>query len=292
MIERILAHMLAHPEAAARLPELANGRGLSSVLIGSRWERRTTWAVFAAGSPAPAVVIKADHNDAYKPRLQAEHAALTALSRRPELAGTVPEPVALLPFGNALVLAQRGLAGVPLSVRARQRLRSSPRRSAREHNLVMGWLTRLQGPGRPDAGAPIDGAMVSARVQQALRGTDGREAFVRDVRAMAAAWPDLVLPVLPGHGDLGPSNCLLDGAAVRVFDWEGGVGDRTPLADLVVFLNHYARAQPSATTGCPARQRLSGQPSWTTAGSRVSRLAPTSANWGASACRPRRRSTC
>lgn len=61
------------------------------------------------------------------------------------------------------------------------------------------------------------------------------------------------LPLLPGHGDLGTTNIVIDGDAVGICDWEGGSGVRPPLADIVVFLNHYGRALPTPAYRLPAR---------------------------------------
>jgi hypothetical protein len=47
------------------------------------------------------------------------------------------------------------------------------------------------------------------------------------------------------------SNCLLGDGRIRVIDWEGGVGTRTPTADLVIFLTHYVPAQPTHRNRLP-----------------------------------------
>jgi aminoglycoside phosphotransferase (APT) family kinase protein len=62
----------------------------------------------------------------------------------------------------------------------------------------------------------------------------------------AERWHHVSLPSTAGHGDLGPSNCLISSSGqVGVTDWEGGVGTRSPLVDILIFLHHYARAVPT-----------------------------------------------
>ena len=148
---------------------------------------------------------------------------------------------------------------------ARQRARPSPRACAAEHRLVSDWLTRLHGDIAAAPRHTLDGAQVVERAEEALAmvaveaGNQAGSAslpapsstFLPRLRTAAAAWLELTLPVLTGHGDLGPSSCLLGDGRIRVIDWEGGVGTRTPTADLVIFLTHYVPAQPTTATGCP-----------------------------------------
>ncbi|MGH3664701.1 MAG: hypothetical protein ACRDU8_01190 [Egibacteraceae bacterium] len=242
MIRTLLAELLAEHDHGGRIAHLTADSRLRVAQIWSRWEGRVVWTLFTRRCSAPVMVVKADHNRGYQQRLRREHQALQAVSQRPELRGTVPEPLTMFTTGPRLVLAQTGLPGTPLTVRARQRIRPSPRRSAAEHRQLLDWLERLQGGGGQRV--VVDADKVLEQAAAAIHGDDEAAGFLSDLRAMAADWSDLTLPLLPGHGDLAPSNCLLHGGQVRVIDWEGGVGTRTPLADLIIFLNHYARCQP------------------------------------------------
>ncbi|MBA3372694.1 MAG: hypothetical protein M3493_05200 [Actinomycetota bacterium] len=214
------------------------------VQMGSRREGRAVWALFANRRATPSVIIKVDHSARYRHRLVAEHEALTALRPREDLTGTVPRPLGLVRTKRRIIVIQTGLPGRPMNVVLRQRGRASARISARDHEGTFDWLSTLQS--RPPAGTvTIHPDAVHERVATAVgEPLDRQRAFLRHVRDLGTAIGQVQLPLLPGHGDLGTSNCLLDRSAVRVIDWEGGAHPRTPIEDAVLLLNHYARALP------------------------------------------------
>ncbi|MDQ3537518.1 MAG: aminoglycoside phosphotransferase family protein [Actinomycetota bacterium] len=217
----------------------------AAVQMGSRREGRAVWALFASQQVTPALVVKVDHNARYSGRLVAEHEALTALERRADLAGTVPRPVGMVRRKRRVIVVQTGLPGRPLNVVLRQRARTSARTSARDDEVLFDWLFLLQNR-PPVAFATIQPDTVVQRVATALgEPTDRQRAFLKHVEHSGTAIGPLTLPLLPGHGDLGTTNCLLDRGALRVIDWEGGAQPRTPIVDAVLLLNHYARALPS-----------------------------------------------
>ncbi|MFD0853611.1 hypothetical protein ACFQ07_15345, partial [Actinomadura adrarensis] len=65
----------------------------------------------------------------------------------------------------------------------------------------------------------------------------------------------LAVPTRQLHGDLGPSNYFIDRGQLRVVDWEGSVPQGAPLAETVLFLNHYARALPGRHNQLPKPDR-------------------------------------
>ncbi len=219
------------------------------VHITSRWEGRTVCALFCGREREPSMVLKVDAFPLHQPRLHAEYQALSWVWRTPGMRASVPEPIALFPTGSGLVLAQSGVPGVPLSVALRRRWRSDARAAARDHAMVFGWLADLHASGRPAPPAVFDAKRMLGRLRTGLGlvadgGLEPYGSFLKVLKAEASQFAGLRIPVLPGHGDLAPSNCQISGDDVAVVDWEGGVGPREPLADLVVFLNHYARAAP------------------------------------------------
>lgn len=72
----------------------------------------------------------------------------------------------------------------------------------------------------------------------------GRRGFIDNVAALGASLGPLRVPRTQIHGDLAPSNCLVSRSGVRFVDWEGAVPEAEPLSEIVLFLNHYARATP------------------------------------------------
>ena len=250
------------------------------------------FAVFATGDVDPSLVIKIDRQPVHKARLRAEFAALSELDERPQITGRVPRPLAFFDVGRFSVLAQTGVPGVPLNVVLRRRLRVTRRRCEADQGRVLGWLADLQdvAGSREVASAPLDGGAAVARMQAILEnGPNDAAPFLRAMSRQAERWQGVSLPMTPGHGDFGPSNCLITPSGeVGVIDWEGGVGLRSPLVDLVVFLHHYARALP--TRRQLGLQAPSAGRSWATAGSPSSprrACMPTSAGLGWSRRSPR-----
>lgn len=217
----------------------------SAIHITSRWEGRAVYAFFSGREKTPSLVLKVDSQPMYQPRLRTEYKTLCWYDASPGLKNRMPRPVALFTTGSHLALAETGVSGVPLNVLLRRRIRSGPERSARDHAMVFGWLAALHGSADSLASVPFESERAVKQMAAGL--PDDRAVWRPFLHAMTAAaerFADLRIPVLPAHGDLAPSNCLVQGSSIGVIDWEGGVEPREPLADIVVFLNHYARALP------------------------------------------------
>jgi hypothetical protein len=217
-------------------------RRVHAVLIASPWVGRSVWAVFAGRRPVPTVIVKVDADPGSHPRLRREHQALTALHRRTDLRGFVPPPVLLRSLGSRLVLVQGGLPGTPLTIRARTRLRGSVPQKEAEQQALLRWLHRLQSPATNE-GFHIDADAVLRRLRRLAGNTAATRHLEARLQQTTDTWGGLTVPVVPCHGDLTAANILLHRGTVAVFDWEGGLDQRMALADLVVFLNSYARRQ-------------------------------------------------
>ncbi|MQA80618.1 MAG: hypothetical protein GEV10_19430 [Streptosporangiales bacterium] len=214
-----------------------------AVHLCSRWEGRAVYAVFGLREGTPSLLLKIDTKPAEQQRLRMEYEAL-AWHDAPTMRGLMPAPVALLTVGPWLVLAETALPGVPLHVILRRRIRSGEHKTMRDHEGVFACLATLHA-GRTGRPTPFDAEELLRRLRACLpEDLPARTPFLRAVEAEAARFPDLRIPLLPGHGDLTPSNCLISGSSVGLTDWEGGLGFREPLTEIVVFLNHYARALP------------------------------------------------
>lgn len=215
----------------------------TAVLLCSRYEGRAVWGVFRDRAAEPFLFVKIDHTKPQKARLRREHATLVALRDRADLRSRVPHPVALLERGSKLVLVQTAVPGTPLHVRLRRRLRARPEQSRIEHMQVLDFLRRLQ-TSAPAQSIIVDPETVLDKVRS-LPDLDGAElAGSPELSALAREWSPVELPIMAGHGDLSPSNCMIDGDRLGVIDWEGGAYERTTLVDVIVFLYRYALVHP------------------------------------------------
>lgn len=260
------------PQLAARLDgdAVADGGWIADarlVHLGSKWEGRAAFVLFAPSAPGPRLVIKVDRTRRGGRRLRREHDALRSVAGVRELVGTVPRSVGLFEHARAVVLVQTALGGRPLAVDLRRRLRPTARRIRMDHDLVMAWLRNLQGSqslnGSPRR-RPLDADQTVTLAEQVLpRDESWARSAVRRLAALGADVGAIDLPVARGHGDLGPSNVLVapDGQRhqrrrvgwVGVVDWEGASTQAPVLNDVLMFLHHYARATPTPRHGLMER---------------------------------------
>jgi len=138
--------------------------------------------------------------------------------------------------------AHAGLPGIPLTIRARNRLRGSIRQNEVEQRALLRWLHLLQASPPPERFS-IDADRGLRQLRRLVGDTPGARGLEARLQPTADSWGGLALPMVLGHGDLTAGNVLLHQGKVRVFDWEGGLDQRMALADLVVFLINYARWQ-------------------------------------------------
>lgn len=216
------------------------------VYLGSRWVGRGVYAVFTGRTSTPSVVVKVDFLDEHQGRLRAEWESLNDLTGHPALEGRVPRPLALFPVKHALVLAQRGLPGVPMNVVLRRRLRPGMRSTERDHRALLEWMKLLHTASAEDSVTDVEPEAVVDRVARAIKPTGlSSTAILERFAAVAAATGPLRMPLRPQHGDLGTSNILLSRGRAGVIDWEGGHAQAPPLQDMLIFLGQYARAVPA-----------------------------------------------
>ena len=224
--------------------------GARLVHLGSKWEGRAAFVLFTPSDPRPRLVVKVDRTRRGRRRLHREHDALCAIAGVPELAGTIPRPVALFEHSDALVLAQTALDGRTLAVDLRRRLRPTLRRVRADHDAVLTWLRDLQGPLDAHARRPVEADETVAMAEQILpRDEAWADRTVARLGALAADIGTVGIPLVRGHGDLGPSNIIVAPGGVGVVDWEGATAQAPALNDVLMFLHHYARATPAPRGG-------------------------------------------
>lgn len=226
----------------------ALGRSGSAVVLGSRWEGRVVYSLFAPRERTPAVVLKIDTNPTHQPRLYREHEALLRVSKVPDMAGLAPAPLGVHEYGDAVAMAQTALPGAPLNVVLRRRFRHGARRSARDHAQVLAWLATFRA-GMSGTTITVEPQTVQQRLAKVLP-TDapGAADLSRWMDKAGAGLGPVKVPARPVHGDLAPSNCFVHRGRMGVLDWEGALAEGSPLAETLLFLNHYARAIPGSNT--------------------------------------------
>lgn len=252
MLNRIVDVIRAGlPESAPPQVVAALTRPPSAVVLGSRWEGRVVYALFAPRGRVPAVVVKVDTNPEYQPRLREEHDALTRVAADPAMAGLAPLPLGVHRCGDAVVMAQSALPGTSLNILLRQRFRQSRRRSARDHARLLSWLHTFHGSASEETVTVTPEGVLELLTQSLPSELPGAGELTEWMARTGAELGDLTVPVRPLHGDLGPSNCFVHRGRMRVVDWEGEVAQGSPLAEVVLFLNHYARAIPGPDAQMP-----------------------------------------
>jgi hypothetical protein len=243
------------PDLAGRLADdtVAAGdwiAGARLVHLGSKWEGRAAFVLFAPSDPHPRVVVKVDRTRRGRRRLRREHDALCAIAGVPRLTGTVPRSLALFERAGTLVLAQTALDGRTLAVDLRRRLRPTLRRVRADHDAVLTWLRDLQGPLDAHARRPVEADETVAMAEQVLPRDEAWAArTIAWLTASAARIGTIEIPLVRGHGDLGPSNIMVAPGGVGVVDWEGAAAQAPALNDVLMFLHHYARATPAPRGG-------------------------------------------
>ncbi|MDS1272244.1 phosphotransferase [Lipingzhangella sp. LS1_29] len=226
-------------------------RPLTAITLGSRWEGRIVWAVFAERSRTPTAVLKLDTRPKYQPRLRKEHEALHQLAQIPDMADLAPAPLGLYSLGSALMLAQTAQAGVPLHVQLSRRYWRRRQSATRDHARLRSWLAALR-TGTTGATTPVDPEAVQQRLAIALdRDSPGAAALQDRMAELGDEFGHLHVPTQPLHGDLDPSNCFTGRRGLSVVDWEGFTLQGPPLAEVLLFLNHYARAVPTRDAWVP-----------------------------------------
>jgi hypothetical protein len=209
------------------------------------------YALFAPRGRVPAVVVKVDTNPDHQPRLREEHDALVRVAENPAMAGLAPLPLGVHRCGDAVVMAQSALPGTSLNILLRQRSRQSRRRSTRDHAQMLTWLNTFHGSAAEETVTVTPEGVLELVAQTLPAEAPGAEELTRWMSSTGSGLGDLAVPVRPLHGDMGPSNCFVHRGRMRVIDWEGEVVQGPPLAEVMLFLNHYARAIPGPNAQMP-----------------------------------------
>lgn len=199
-----------------------------------------SFLLFDGSGSGPRCHLKLARTAERRRSLEHEHATLRRLAAVGAVGAGVPEPLALFPAGDWLVLAQRCLPGTPLSVRVRRR--PHLRRARTDVRRALAWLRGFQAATSDGSSTVIDGAAVRDAV--GVHAASLPSAFVASVLAAADRHAGLRVPLVFAHGDYWPGNVLLDREEIGVVDWEGAASGRSPVDDLFFFLLTYALCVP------------------------------------------------
>ena len=238
MIETVVELIREDPKAAALLPDQVHALLLRGGPSGSR----VSLLLFTASNGSPVLHAKLGHGEATRARLRHEYTQLCAVAALPEVATTVPCPVAVLESGDATILVQAAVQGTPLTVLMRRRVSSSAW-VGRDLRDALRWLAKLQASTRTGVRPAVDPAGLYGRLTQVLPGGSFR-GFRDQVAETADRHASLSLPVVRRHGDFWPGNLLRGRGSIAVVDWEHSDAEASPMDDLFFFLTAYGYAQP------------------------------------------------
>jgi hypothetical protein len=209
--------------------------------------RKRNLLVFGHGCAEPSLVLKFVRDQGYQQQLEQEYATLQTLNERPELQGTVPQPVGLFFYQGQMILAERFLPGTPLAVFLTQRRHRRPAAAEAQLQWATSWLRRFQTEGgqRSSFGG---GPTIEERVAR-WSGARLAPSFVKEFLSRAYDYAGLPLPLVASHGDYWAGNLLIRQKSgviqeVAVNDWEDFALARWPFHDLFLFLTTYVEQYP------------------------------------------------
>lgn len=213
--------------------------------------RKRILFVFGRGAKTPCAVVKASPNPEHRASLEHEFGVMRSLRERlgPEVAVTVPEPLALFDVDGVTVFAESYLGGRSMYFEMRNGW--FPRRRVREHfRLARRWLVEFQkatAAGEARLGDEALGEFVTGPLRD-YRRLCARTQAEREWAALAAKLArDLKgeRVLLAGRqGDFWARNLLVKGDSLGVVDWEGFRERSTPFYDLFLFAASYGLSYP------------------------------------------------
>jgi hypothetical protein len=256
MIQRLSAHLIRHWEviAGGRLPR---PRAIHWLKFGSVRDYPRTYAyfyLFLDRAPAPALVAKITADRTAKTRLVRDYDRVLRVRSRcgPEIAATVPTPIAGLPFGPFWVGLEEFAPGTPFVPVVHLGRRGEEKRVTAYIDRVLDWLVTFGRTGSERA--PFDGELYLQAVSEPLsrlgrmHAYSGREkARLREVETRVAAWRGRMIRTTALHGDLWPGNVFLGPDWIRVIDWDGYRETDASYHDIYTFLTSFTLAHPEST---------------------------------------------
>jgi hypothetical protein len=204
---------------------------------------RPSCFIFADGESQPRFIAKFASTEANRLCLHREHEMITIIHdlTSPEIGATVPSHLALLTSGWDLAAIETILPGTPM---APTDVFTGERAAIeRQFTLVYEWLLAFQDCTRRNVlldGPELQRVIVdplAERLPNLDISTDVRT-NIENVLILAEALEGCVFPLTFSHGDMNPTNFLLDrGRVTGVVDWEWAGRESLPTMDWFNFVH-------------------------------------------------------
>ena len=205
----------------------------------------------AAGTRAPALVIKTARLPGFTGHTAQEQATLTQLRRLldPELRGTLPEPLGIAGSDSRPAFVEALVPGRMLAASSGGWRAPAPRQ-LEDLRVAADWLTRFH-LATVARRVEWSDAEIEYWIEPRLNTYERAFGLSADEKALFAALRGRArsltgewLPIVCAHNDFNPWHIYRDGTRVSVIDWEFGserLADREglPLCDLAYFAAHW-----------------------------------------------------
>jgi hypothetical protein len=204
---------------------------------------RPTCFIFVDGEPRPRFIAKFARTEVNRTSVCREHEMLASLHALVplEIGATLPRHLVLLIAGGDLAAIETVLPGVPMA--STDIFTGDYRVMEQQFTLVYDWLLAFQNCTRQDVlldDAGLQRIIVNP-IAERLPGLDlpaDVRAGVDDVLTLASELGGCTFPSTFYHGDMNPTNFLLDmGCITGVVDWEWAGRESLPTMDWFNFIH-------------------------------------------------------
>lgn len=207
---------------------------------------KAIFEILGPDHPKPLWVAKAARSPKGSPALKREYQRLVALQERvpSDLANTIPRPIAFVERPTGSISLETALPGEKVSRILREHGQADPWSSWENHcRLALDWYMQFSRQ-EPRHSRILDESWWQTKIIEPLESCEG---FLRDLspywgtvsEAIHGA-PTLLSnrsygDILP-HGDFTPTNLVIQGESIGVFDWSPEDLELPPACDLFHFM--------------------------------------------------------
>ncbi|MCS6777348.1 MAG: aminoglycoside phosphotransferase family protein [Chloroherpetonaceae bacterium] len=236
------------------IPELSSDQPLSVIKLNTSTLEGGALVslVFPPNASHPLYALRVARHPEQRQGLDANYAALQALSRVPVLEGTIPRPVVRDAFQGIPFTVETCLEGSPLAIEiALADTESDEQRLVHLLEPVCTWLWKLHTSTATGEKAPFLPSIAGTLKyfeRHALLPTE-------DIRALQSYLTPLQsqpVPQVYSHNDMHPNNLLYRPDGIGVVDWERSAPD-SPLRDLFMLFTYAYLFPPDRIV--PAEER-------------------------------------